>query len=29
LWTYRLRLLTAELGGRGANALAAADALWG
>lgn len=28
LWTYRLRLLTAELGGRGANALAAADALW-
>lgn len=29
LWTYRLKLLTAELGGRGANALAAADALWG
>jgi hypothetical protein len=29
LWTYRLRLLTAELGGRGANALTAADALWG
>ena len=28
LWTYRLRLLTAELGGRGANALAAADAIW-
>ena len=29
LWTYRLRVLTAELGGRGANALAAADAIWG
>lgn len=29
LWTYRLKLLAAELGGRGANALAAADALWG
>jgi len=29
LWTYRLKLLTAELGGRGANALAAAEALWG
>lgn len=29
LWTYRLKLLTADLGGRGANALAAADALWG
>ena len=29
LWTYRLRLLTSELGGRGANALAAADAIWG
>jgi hypothetical protein len=29
LWTYRLRLLTAELGGRGENALAAASALWG
>ena len=29
LWTYRLKLLTAELGGRGANALAAADAIWG
>ncbi|PEQ11055.1 acyl-CoA dehydrogenase [Novosphingobium sp. PC22D] len=28
LWTYRLKLLTAELGGRGAQALAAADALW-
>ena len=29
LWTYRLKLLTAELGGRGAQALAAADAIWG
>jgi hypothetical protein len=29
LWTYRLKLLTGEIGGRGANALAAADALWG
>lgn len=29
LWTYRLKLLIGELGGRGANALAAADALWG
>ena len=29
LWTYRLKLLTAELGGRGGNALAAAEALWG
>lgn len=29
LWTYRLKLLTAELGGRGVQALAAADALWG
>ncbi|MFS0851594.1 acyl-CoA dehydrogenase family protein [Novosphingobium panipatense] len=29
LWTYRLKLLTAELGGRGEQALAAADALWG
>jgi len=29
LWTYRLKLLTAELGGRGAQALAAADGLWG
>ncbi|MCB2072097.1 MAG: acyl-CoA dehydrogenase [Novosphingobium sp.] len=28
LWTYRLKLLTAELGGRGRHALAAADALW-
>jgi Acyl-CoA dehydrogenase, C-terminal domain len=29
LWTYRLKLLVAELGGRGSNALAAAKALWG
>jgi hypothetical protein len=29
LWTYRLKLLTAELGGRGEQGLAAADALWG
>jgi hypothetical protein len=29
LWTYRLKLLTAELGGRGAQAAAAADAIWG
>ena len=29
LWTYRLKLLTSELGGRGNQALAAADALWG
>ncbi len=28
-WTYRLKALASELGGRGANALAAADALWG
>ena len=28
LWTYRLKLLTAELGGRGAQGLAAAEALW-
>jgi Acyl-CoA dehydrogenase, C-terminal domain len=28
LWTYRLKLLIGELGGRGANALAAAEALW-
>lgn len=28
LWTYRLKLLAGEIGGRGANALAAADALW-
>ena len=29
LWTYRLKALTAELGGRGAQAAAAADAIWG
>ncbi len=29
LWTYRLKALSSELGGRGAQALAAADALWG
>ncbi|KMS59652.1 acyl-CoA dehydrogenase [Novosphingobium barchaimii LL02] len=29
LWTYRLKLLTAELGGRGEQGLAASDALWG
>lgn len=29
LWTYRLKLLIGELGGRGANALAAASAIWG
>ena len=29
LWTYRLKALTSELGGRGANALAAAAAIWG
>jgi hypothetical protein len=29
LWTYRLKLLIGEIGGRGANALAAAEALWG
>ncbi|MEJ5975702.1 acyl-CoA dehydrogenase family protein [Novosphingobium sp. PS1R-30] len=28
LWTYRLKLLTAELGGRGSQAVAAADAIW-
>jgi hypothetical protein len=28
MWTYRLKALTGELGGRGGNALAAADALW-
>jgi Acyl-CoA dehydrogenase, C-terminal domain len=28
LWTYRLKYLISELGGRGNNALAAADALW-
>ncbi len=29
LWTYRLKALTSELGGRGGNALAAAAAIWG
>ncbi|WP_313438802.1 acyl-CoA dehydrogenase family protein [Novosphingobium sp.] len=29
LWTYRLKLLTSELGGRGAQGLAVAEALWG
>lgn len=29
LWTYRLKLLIGELGGRGGNALVAAEALWG
>lgn len=29
LWTYRLKLLISEVGGRGANASAAAAALWG
>ena len=29
LWTYRLKLLIGDIGGRGATALAAADALWG
>ena len=29
LWTYRLKLLSGELGGRNANALAAAEAIWG
>lgn len=29
LWTYRLKFLTGELGGRGANAAAAAEAIWG
>lgn len=29
LWTYRLKALIGELGGRGANAARAADALWG
>ncbi|GAM04291.1 acyl-CoA dehydrogenase family protein [Novosphingobium sp. MBES04] len=28
-WTYRLKALIGELGGRGASAAAAADALWG
>lgn len=29
LWTYRLKALIGELGGRGSQALAAAEALWG
>lgn len=29
LWTYRAKALLSELGGRGEQALAAADALWG
>jgi hypothetical protein len=29
LWTYRLKALTAELGGRGVQAADAADAIWG
>ena len=29
LWTYRLKALTGELGGRGGNAVAAAEAIWG
>lgn len=29
LWTYRLKALTAELGGRGAQGVAAAEAIWG
>jgi alkylation response protein AidB-like acyl-CoA dehydrogenase len=29
LWTYRLKALSSELGGRGGQALTAADALWG
>ena len=29
LWTYRLKLLIGEIGGRGGSALAAAEALWG
>lgn len=29
LWTYRLKALTAELGGRGAQGAAAAQAIWG
>ncbi len=28
LWTYRLKALASELGGRGGNALATADAIW-
>jgi alkylation response protein AidB-like acyl-CoA dehydrogenase len=29
LWTYRLKLLSSDLGGRGGQALAVADAIWG
>jgi alkylation response protein AidB-like acyl-CoA dehydrogenase len=29
LWTYRLKALASELGGRGGQALAAAEAIWG
>lgn len=29
MWTYRLKALVSELGGRGANAAAAAEAIWG
>lgn len=29
LWTYRLKALSSDLGGRGAHALAAANAIWG
>ena len=29
LWTYRLKFITGEVGGRSANALAAAEAIWG
>jgi alkylation response protein AidB-like acyl-CoA dehydrogenase len=29
LWTYRLKALIGELGGRGGQALAAAQAIWG
>ena len=29
LWTYRLKALIGDLGGRGGQALAAADAIWG
>lgn len=29
LWTYRLKALSSELGGRGGNGLAAAEAIWG
>ncbi|MEO6248270.1 MAG: acyl-CoA dehydrogenase family protein [Sphingomicrobium sp.] len=29
LWTYRLKALASDLGGRGGQALAAADSLWG